>query len=65
LFLNEAGDEGLGPEHWFWDRDTSGGIFVEHGVHFFDLVASWLGAGHVVAAVAIACEADQLALIAG
>jgi predicted dehydrogenase len=34
LFLNEAGDEGLGPEHWFWDRDTSGGIFVEHGVHF-------------------------------
>ncbi len=50
LFLNEAGDEGLGPEHWFWDRDTSGGIFVEHGVHFFDLVGSWLGVGHVVSA---------------
>jgi len=50
VFLNEAGDAGLGPEHWFWDRDTSGGIFVEHGVHFFDLVASWLGAGHVVSA---------------
>jgi predicted dehydrogenase len=50
LFLNEAGDEGLSPEHWFWDRDTSGGIFVEHGGHFFDLVASWLGAGHVVSA---------------
>ncbi len=50
VFLNEAGDEGLGPRHWFWDRDTSGGIFVEHGVHFFDLVAFWLGAGHVVSA---------------
>ena len=50
LFINEAADEGLGPGHWFWDRRVSGGIFVEHGVHFFDLVRSWLGAGHVVAA---------------
>jgi predicted dehydrogenase len=50
LFVNEAGDEGLGPEHWFWDRGISGGIFVEHGVHFFDLVASWLGPGRVVTA---------------
>jgi predicted dehydrogenase len=22
--------------HWFWDRARSGGILVEHGVHFFD-----------------------------
>jgi predicted dehydrogenase len=50
LFINEAADEGLGPEHWFWDRSVSGGIFVEHGVHFFDLVASWLGSGRVVSA---------------
>jgi len=50
LFLNEAADEGLGHGHWFWDRSVSGGIFVEHGVHFFDLVASWLGAGRVVTA---------------
>ena len=50
LFVNEAADEGLAPGHWFWDRDVSGGIFVEHGVHFFDLVAFWLGAGEVVAA---------------
>src|SRR5262249_46051987 len=28
----------------------SGGIFVEHGVHFFDLFAGWLGAGTVVGA---------------
>lgn len=50
LFVNEAADEGLAPGHWFWDRAVSGGIFVEHGVHFFDLVAYWLGAGEVVAA---------------
>ncbi len=50
LFINEAADEGLASGHWFWDRETSGGIFVEHGVHFFDLVAFWLGAGDVVAA---------------
>jgi predicted dehydrogenase len=22
--------------HWFWNREQSGGILVEHGVHFFD-----------------------------
>jgi predicted dehydrogenase len=49
-FENYAADEGLHPDHWFWDRAKSGGIFVEHGVHFFDLVASWLGPGTVVAA---------------
>jgi predicted dehydrogenase len=38
---NLAGDERLLADHWFWDRATSGGIFVEHGVHFFD-AASWL-----------------------
>lgn len=50
LFVNEAADEGLSREHWFWNREMSGGIFVEHGVHFFDLVASWLGQGTVVSA---------------
>ena len=38
---NLAGDEKLPADHWFWDRATSGGIFIEHGVHFFD-AASWL-----------------------
>jgi predicted dehydrogenase len=37
---NFAADENLGPDHWFWDESMSGGIFVEHGVHFFDL-AGW------------------------
>jgi predicted dehydrogenase len=36
---NIASCEGLDDEHWFWNKDISGGIFVEHGVHFFD----WLG----------------------
>jgi len=49
-FENYASDEGLSPDHWFWDREKSGGIFVEHGVHFFDLFEGWLGAGEVVAA---------------
>lgn len=49
-FDNAAGDEGLAPSHWFWDRTKSGGIFIEHGVHFFDLFANWLGPGAVVAA---------------
>jgi predicted dehydrogenase len=51
-FENYAADEHLPPEHWFWDRAKSGGIFVEHGVHFFDLFAGWLGEGAVVAAQA-------------
>jgi predicted dehydrogenase len=51
-FENYASDEDLPPEHWFWDRAKSGGIFVEHGVHFFDLFAYWLGPGTVEAAQA-------------
>ena len=49
-FENYASDEDLAPDHWFWDREKSGGIFIEHGVHFFDLFAGWLGEGEVVAA---------------
>ena len=50
FFENAAADEGLGADHWFWDREKSGGIFIEHGVHFFDLFDGWLGPGEVVAA---------------
>ena len=49
-------DSGLGADHWFWDKSISGGIFIEHGVHFFDLYASWLGPGQVVDARAEARE---------
>jgi predicted dehydrogenase len=34
---NHAADEDLALDHWFWDDAISGGIFVEHGVHFFDV----------------------------
>ena len=47
-FDNAAGDEGLSADHWFWDRAKSGGIFIEHGVHFFDLFEGWLGRGQVL-----------------
>lgn len=38
---NYAADEDLPLDHWFWDDAISGGIFVEHGVHFFD-ACDWL-----------------------
>jgi predicted dehydrogenase len=43
LFENDASDEDLRDDHWFWDEERSGGIFVEHGVHFFDAAAMLLG----------------------
>jgi len=47
FFENYASDETLTKEHWFWDEEKSGGIFIEHGVHFFDLFSGWLGDGKV------------------
>jgi predicted dehydrogenase len=38
---NVAQDEDLPSDHWFWDREVSGGILVEHAVHFMDLVQYW------------------------
>jgi predicted dehydrogenase len=35
---NYAQDEALPADHWFWKTEMSGGIFIEHGVHFFDIV---------------------------
>jgi predicted dehydrogenase len=35
---NYAQDEQLPPEHWFWNPERSGGILIEHAVHFIDLV---------------------------
>jgi predicted dehydrogenase len=43
LFENDASDEDLHDAHWFWDQEASGGIFVEHGVHFFDAAAMLVG----------------------
>ena len=43
-FQNYASDEGLDNTHWFWNKPQSGGIFVEHGVHFFDIIGSIINA---------------------
>lgn len=46
--VNCAADSNLPADHWFWDRSASGGIFIEHGVHFFDLYRHWLGEGELL-----------------
>jgi predicted dehydrogenase len=51
FFENYASDENLHADHWFWEEDKSGGIFIEHGVHFFDMFSGWLGKGKVVSAL--------------
>ena len=50
ILVNAAQDETLGLDHWFWKPQSSGGIFIEHGVHFFDLFEWWFGQGEVLAA---------------
>ena len=57
FFENYASDEFLDQSHWFWDQSKSGGIFIEHGVHFFDMFNGWLGKGEVVSALEIRREA--------
>lgn len=37
---NYAQDSSLDVEHWFWKREISGGILIEHGVHFIDIISS-------------------------
>jgi len=53
FFENYASDEKLVPEHWFWEEEKSGGIFIEHGVHFFDMFSGWFGQGELVHAIEI------------
>lgn len=40
---NIASCEALPDDHWFWDPAVSGGILIEHGVHFFDWCGALLG----------------------
>lgn len=51
FFENYASDEKLTEQHWFWDQSKSGGIFIEHAVHFFDMFSGWLGDGKVISAL--------------
>lgn len=43
VVVNHADRTQIPPNHWFWNEATSGGILVEHGVHFFDLAAEVAG----------------------
>jgi predicted dehydrogenase len=47
-FENYASDEALSPGHWMWNPEISGGIFIEHAVHFFDMFEGWLGKGTII-----------------
>ncbi len=51
FFENYASDEYLNQDHWFWDEDRSGGIFIEHAVHFFDLFEGWFGEGKLLSSL--------------
>jgi len=57
-FENDASDEDLPPNHWFWDEAQSGGIFVEHGVHFFDAARLLVGSAPVSVAAMVARDDD-------
>jgi predicted dehydrogenase len=55
---NFASAEALPPAHWFWDPAQSGGIHVEHGVHFFDLCLALVGREPDVVSGTAHCRAD-------
>jgi predicted dehydrogenase len=59
FFENYASDENLDKDHWFWDPVKSGGIFIEHGVHFFDMFSGWLGEGKVINAITLQRRCDK------
>ena len=63
FFDNYASDEKLVPSHWFWDREKSGGIFIEHGVHFFDMFSGWFGPGRLVHSMEIAREGTDIEVV--
>lgn len=50
---NIASRQGLDDTHWFWNKELSGGIFVEHGVHFFDWCGRIAGDARRVAALTL------------
>jgi len=56
---NHAAGLNLSREHWFWDTAKSGGIWVEHGVHFFDIFAWVAGSQGEVTAAQVFHAADD------
>ncbi len=59
FFENYASDENLNETHWFWNDEKSGGIFIEHGVHFFDMFSGWLGKGKLLNALALQSSCNK------
>jgi len=57
---NCASDHKLMPKHWFWNKSISGGIFIEHSVHFFDLYRHLLGDGEVIFSHTESRESDGI-----
>lgn len=55
---NHAAGLSLPPDHWFWDARKSGGIWIEHGVHFFDAFAWVAGVDGEISASAAYARAD-------
>lgn len=58
---NHANGLALSADHWFWDRAKSGGIWIEHGVHFFDAFA-WVSdsVGEVISSSAYQRSDDAI-----
>lgn len=52
--------QALPVDHWMWDTEKSGGILVEHGVHFFDAYGQIAGAPEEVWGSAPRKEAVQV-----
>lgn len=58
---NHAAGLSLPPDHWFWDASKSGGIWIEHGVHFFDAFAWVAGTNGEITSSASYRRADGAA----
>ncbi len=56
---NEAHGD-LPPNHWFWSEGQSGGILVEHGIHFLDLSLWLLGPARAVQTITVENEREGL-----
>jgi predicted dehydrogenase len=54
--------QALPPDHWMWDIARSGGILVEHGVHFFDAYGQIVGQPAAIWGSAPRKEAAQVTI---
>jgi predicted dehydrogenase len=57
--LVNAAHRVIGNGHWFWDPARSGGILVEHGVHFFEVGRYWFGEAKAQSGGSVAEESGE------